>query len=250
MLFCAASVALASRLDAQEGPQLYNMSFDTWSKKGGAWRLYSKDAPVSQRVWDSANPGTSKLGINNTLPEYEHVAVPGDGKAAARMESRRVAWAFVPGNLYNGHYVRAVELAGVETELGAPFTGRPKALRGYYHYIPKRINQAKGSSAGMKGQMDEGMIEVLLTDWDKPFRQVSHRDGFIDARTDPHVIGWATRQVPEGTSDYVFFEVPFVYKSDKTPTYASFTITSSRFGGDQTGASGSVLYVDEFEFVY
>lgn len=244
VLLCSAG------LYAQGGPQLYNMSFDTWSKSGGAWYLYAKDAPASQRIWDSANTGMSKVGMSSMTPEYEHLAVPGPGKAAARIESRKVAWAFIAGNIYNGRFVRAVDLSGVETELGAPFKARPKALRGYYHYVPKRINYAKAPREDMKGKMDEAVVEVILTDWSKPYRQISNKDGFIDADTDPHVIGKATKVIKKGTSGYVAFEVPFEYRSGKTPSYVSFTISASRFGDSQTGASGSVLYVDEFEFVY
>ncbi|MBR3076269.1 MAG: PCMD domain-containing protein [Bacteroidales bacterium] len=249
LLLLFALLASASAF-AQGGPQLYNSGFDTWSKIGGAWYPYSKNAPVSQRIWDTPNPGTSKLGINSTTPEYEHVAVPGPGKAAARIESRKLAWAFVAGNLYNGHFVRAVELQGVETVLGAPFTARPKSLKGYYHYIPKRINHAKAPMDNMEGRMDEGLIEVLFMDWDKPYTQISHKDGFLDAEKDPHIVGRAYLLLKKSTSGYVPFEIPVVYRNGKTPRYAVFTITPSRFGGFQTGASGSVLYVDEFSFAY
>lgn len=243
-------LALSAGLWAQGGPQLYNMGFDIWSKSGSTWYLCPKDTPASKRVWDSPNPGTGKLGMNLATPEYEHVAVKGKGKAAARLESHKVAWAFVAGNLYNGHYVRAVDLAGVETELGTPFKGRPKALKGYYHYIPQAINHVKAPREHLKGKMDEAIIDVLLMDWEAPYRQISHKTGFIDPDTDPHVIARAHLIIKKGTSGYVPFEIPFVYRNGKTPNYAAFTISASRFGDTQTGASGTVLYVDDFEFTY
>ena len=46
-----------------QGPQLYNMGFDTWSKKGGIWYLYGKDDPAARRVWDSANPGLGQVRL-------------------------------------------------------------------------------------------------------------------------------------------------------------------------------------------
>ena len=226
------------------------MDFDSWHKSGGVWRLYAKDAPSSQRIWDSANPGLSKLGINSTTPDYEHVAVPGEGKAAARIESRKVPFAFVAGNVFSGKYVRLVELSGVETLLGTPFTARPKALSGYYHYKPGKVNHTDDDHADMKGKTDQALIEVLLMDWDKPYRQISTENGFINSDTDPHIIGRARLVVTRGTSGYVHFEVPFEYRNGKTPRYVSFAITSSRYGAFGTGASGSVLYVDEFEFKY
>lgn len=237
-------------LSAQNSPQLYNMGFDNWSKSGGVWRLYEKDAPASSRIWDSANPGLGKLGINSTTPEYTHVAVEGEGEAAARIESKKVAWAFVAGNVFSGRYIRLVDMAGVETELGAPFNGRPKSLSGYYHYIPRKINYADPPYEDMMGRSDEALIEVLLMDWEKPRRMVSHVDGFIDPENDPHIIGRAQLVIKRGTSGYVHFDVPFVYRNGKTPRYVSVVATSSRLGSFNTGASGSVLYVDEFEFGY
>ena len=250
ILLVFVALALAFSAAAQKGPQLYNMSFDTWSKSGGIWYLCPKDTPASKRVWDSANPGTGKLGMNLATPEYEHVAVKGKGKAAAKLESRMVVWAFIAGNLYNGHFVRAVDLAGVETELGTPFKGRPKSLKGYYHYIPPQISHAKAPRENLKGKMDEAIIDVLLMDWSKPYTQISHKTGFIDPDTDPHVIARANLIIKKGTSGYVPFEIPFQYRNGKTPSYAVFTISASRFGDNQTGGSGTVLYVDELEFSY
>lgn len=244
------SVLLPATAMAQEGPQLYNMSFDTWSKSGGAWYLYAKDAPAGRRIWDSPNSGTSKLGMNVATPEYEHVAVAGKGKAAARIESRKLAWTFLAGNIFNGRFIKVVDMAGAETRLGAPFTGRPKSLSGYYHYVPKRINVTRPPHEDKEGKPDEGLIEVLLTDWDKPYTQISHKDGFIDVKTDPHIVGYATLVVRKATSGYVHFDVPITYRSGKTPRYAVFTVTGSRWGGEGTGAGGTVIYVDEFKFNY
>ena len=250
-LICLLLPLLAAfSLSAQSGPQLYNLSLDSWSKQGGVWRVYDKDAPAAKRIWDTANPGLGKLGINSTTPEYEHVAVKGEGKAAARIESKKVAWAFVSGSLFNGRFVKLVDMAGVETELGTPFTARPKKLSGYYHYKPGKINFTDDEHESLKGRTDEALIEVLLMDWDKPHRQLSHVDGFIDSDKDPHIIGRAQVIIKKGTSDYVHFDVPFEYRSGKTPRYIMFSIASSRLGGFGTGASGSVLYVDEFELGY
>ena len=244
------AILLSCLIHAQDGPQLYNMNFDTWSKSGGVWNMYAKDAPASRKIWDTSNAASGKLGFNCVTPDYEHVAKAGKGKASARIESRKVPFAFLAGNFFNGRFVRLVDMAGAESVLGAPFTGRPKSLSGWYHYIPQKINHSKAPYEKMEGKPDEGVIEVILTDWSEPYRQVSHIDGFINAQKDPHVIGYATLVIKKATSGWVHFEVPFVYRNDKTPTYAGFTVTSSRFGGYGTGGAGTVLYVDEFKFNY
>ena len=233
-----------------QAQQLYNMGFDQWSKSSGAWNLYPKEASNSQLVWDTANHGLSLLGINGTTPEYKHVAVPGKGKAAVKVESKKVLWAFVAGNLYTGRFIRIVDFAGAELEFGVPFKSRPKSLSGYVHYIPKTVNYARAPYLHMKGKTDVGRIEVILTDWDKPYHIVTNNEKFIDGATDPHVIGRAVLDLKEDTGGYIPFEIPFVYKNGKTPKYVVITVASSWYGAYFTGGSGSTVYVDEFRFNY
>ena len=144
-------------LRAQQVP---GMDFDAWSKTGGSWYPYVKDAPASQRAWDSANKGLSLLGVNTTTPEYDHVAVPGPGKAAAKVVSKKVLWAFVAGNLFTGRFNKVVDLSGADMDFGVPFTGRPKSLSGYVHYIPKPVNYAKEPYQGLKGNDRLGRTET------------------------------------------------------------------------------------------
>ncbi len=245
-----AALLLTTLLHAQDGPQIYNMSFDTWSKSAGAWNLYPAAATDAQKVWDTANHGLSILGINGTVPEYRHLAVPGEGKAAAKIVSKKVVWAFVAGNLYNGRFGRIVRLSGAELFFGVPFTARPRSLSGYFHYIPATVDYAREPNLDMKGKTDIGRIEVILTDWDKPYHIITNDEQFINAETDPHVIGRGYIELKKDTGGYVFFEIPIRYRSGKTPRYAVITAASSWYGDAFTGGSGSTLYVDEFRFNY
>ncbi len=242
-------LALLTALTVQ-AQQIRNMGFDTWSKSSGAWNPYAKDAPASQRAWDTANKGLSLLGVNGTVPEYEHLAVPGKGKAAAKIESKKVLWAFVAGNLYTGQFVRVVNFSGAEMYFGVPFTDRPKSLSGFIHYIPKPINYAKEPYLGLKGRTDTAWIEVILTDWDSPDHVVSNEGGFTDADHNPHVIAKGTLDISHDTGGYVPVDIPLVYRNGKTPKYSVIIMTSSKRGAHFTGGSGSVLYVDEFQFNY
>ena len=242
-----AALALFMALTVQ-AQQLYNMGFDTWSKQGGVWYPYAKEAPESRKVWDSANKGLSALGVNTTVPEYKHVAV--EGKAAAKVQSRKVLWAFVAGNLFTGRFIRVVDLSGAEMDFGAPFTGRPKSLSGYYHYLPKTVDYAQAPYKHLKGKPDVGRIEVILTDWTAPHHVITTQEPFIDVDKNPHVIGRAVLDLDEATDGYVHFEIPFEYFNGKTPGYAFVFMTSSRYGAFFTGGSGSVLYADEFRFNY
>lgn len=243
LILSALSLLAACMLQAQ---QLSNMGFDTWSKQGGVWYPYAKDAPASQRVWDSANKGLSALGVNTTVPEYEHVVTP--GKAAAKVQSRKVLWAFVAGNLFTGRFIKVVDLSGAEMDFGVPFSGRPKTLSGYYHYLPKAINFAQDPYKHLKGRPDIGRIEVILTDWTEPQHVVTTEQPFLDAEKNPHVIGRAVLDLDKATDDYVSFEIPIEYRNGKTPGYAFIFVTPSRYGAYFTGGSGSTVYVDGFRF--
>ena len=235
---------------AQEGPQLPNMGFDDWHKSRGAWLPYPSDASASEKVWDSSNKALSLLRINSTTPEYEHVAVPGKGKAAAKIVSRKVLWAFVAGNIFTGNFVRIVDFSGAELNFGVPFTARPTSMSGYYHYTPGIINYAKAPYENLKGSRDNARIEVQLTDWKAPNNITTNYQKFPDGATDPHIIGRGVLDIAKGSDGYVYFEIQIDYRSDATPSYVNITATPSLHGDYFTGADGSVLYIDELEFHY
>lgn len=230
--------------------QLYNMSFDTWSKYWGAWMPQPEDAEGRELDWDSANKGLSFIGLNGTVPEYEHVAVAGEGKAAVRIRSRNFLGIFVAGNLFNGAFIKIAGMSGAELSFGVPFNKRPKSLSGYYHYQPGIVDLAKKPRKYMKGRTDEAKIDIMLVDWEKPFVMDTRHDKFIYGHTDPSVIGYGELVLTEDHGDYVHFEIPIEYRRDDIPTYICIVAASSRFGDAYTGSSDSVLYVDEFQLNY
>lgn len=247
MTLIAAALLLSLQAGAQ---QLYNMGFDIWSKQGVSWNPFPKDAPDSQRVWDTANRGIRFFRINVAEPEYKHVAVSGPGKAAAKLTSRNLLWGFVTGNLYVGRFVRVVNFAGVEMYNGAPFSGRPKSLSGYYHYLPGSIDNVGKEYPSLKGKTDSGRIEVSLYGWSAPQHVVSNDGPTPDPEKDPALIGRAVLKLDKATDGYVHFEIPIHYRSGATPTYVGINVLSSALGEYFTGSSETVLYVDELEFKY
>lgn len=229
--------------------QLYNMNLDTWSKQMLTWNPYPKGATEEQRVWDTANGAMKALGVNTATPEYEHVAVPGKGKAAAKIVSRKITWTFAAGSLYTGRFIRVVNFSGIEMDNGVPFTARPKSLSGYYHYQPGVVNYAQEPYLSMKGKKDIGQIEVALYDWARPFHQITN-EGHFDPEADPHLIGRGVLRLTKATNGYVHFEVPIEYKRDSAPTYVGINFLSSALGEYFTGSSDTVLYIDELQFNY
>ena len=239
--------ALSAR--AQEGEQIYNMSFDNWSKVKNEWCPWAAGASASKKVWATANHSLSILGKNGAEPEDEIVAVKGPGKRAAKLHSEKVLWAFAAGNVYCGSFIRIVGTSGAEITWGAPFHSRPKSMTGYYYYIPKPIDFAEKPYLHLKGKSDEGQVEVILADWDEPPVINTKLGTFVDIDNDPHIIGRGYIYM-KATDGYVHFDLPIKYRNDRTPKYAVVIACASRLGGDFTGGNGSVLYVDEFSFKY
>lgn len=224
---------------------LYNMDFDEWYQSGKIWYPYAQGAKPS--VWDSANPGAATFIGSSTTPEESFVV---KGKAA-RLESKYAVIAFAAGNIYTGSFGKIAGI-GAELDWGVPFSGRPSALKGYYSYSPKKIDNAEAPHTDKKGQSDRCQITVFLTDWDHPFRINTTEGKFVDYDNDPSIIAFARLETDEDTDGrYKEFTLPLEYR-DKTrkPKYLVIACAASYLGDYFTGGVGSTLYVDEFEFVY
>lgn len=230
----------------EDAVQLYNFSFDDWWLDGKVWFPYPQGASSAQMVWDSANKGAATFIGSSTTPD-ETFAVSG---SSARMESKYAVIAFAAGNLYTGQFGK---IAGVGAELdwGTPFTSRPAALKGYYSYLPKPIDRVKAPYENMMGQMDKCQILVILTDWDEQFRINTTAGHFVDIATDPHIIAHAVLESDQPTDGFVEFNLPLEYRDlERKPKYVVVACCASYLGDYFTGGEGSVMHVDEFEFVY
>lgn len=230
----------------EKADQLYNFSFDQWHLDGKVWYPYPEGASSEQIVWDSANKGAATFIGSSTIPE-DTFAISGK---SVRMESRYAVIAFAAGNLYTGQFGKIAGI-GAELDWGTPFTSRPTSLKGYYSYSPKPIDRVKAPYEDMKGQMDKCQILVLLTDWEKPFRINTTAGKFVNIATDPNIIAHAVLESDQATEGFVEFNLPLEYRDlERKPTYVVIACCASYLGDYFTGGEGSVMYVDEFEFVY
>lgn len=223
--------------------QLDNMSFDNWHQAGKVWYPYPEGADL--KVWDSANAATAGFIGSSTVPEESFVV---KGKAA-KMESKYAVIAFAAGNLYTGKFGKIAGL-GAELDWGIPFSERPSALKGYYSYVPKPIDKADDKYASMLGTMDKCQILVILADWDEPFHINTTKGEFVDTANDPGIIAFAKMETDKATDGYVEFNLPLEYRNSRTPKYVVIAACASYMGDYFTGGVGSLMYVDEFEFVY
>ena len=168
---------------------------------------------------------------------------------------------FAAGNLLTGDFLGTEGTfpnIGAKMSWGTPFTTRPSAIKGYYAYQPAQIDHDDlEKHPDLIGQTDEMQILVMLGDWDEPFEVNTATGKFIDQQNDPHIIGYGKLETSKATyaegenPEYVPFTVEIEYRdTERKPKYVIINSCASRYGDDFTGAVGSVLYVDEFEFVY
>ena len=233
--------------------QIENMGFDNWYQNGKVW--YPNPA-ANVKIWDTANGGTGFLGgTNPTQPEYSFLATTDpDNKAAAKLQSMKVGM-FAAGNLYTGEFIKVSTSGGLGAQLnwGTPFTARPRALKGHYSYSPAEIGEAKPPYESLKGQMDKCQLLVILTDMDDPFTVDTANGIFFDQTpANKDIIAYAKYESDEDTGgQYREFSLELEYwRPDATPEYAIVIACASYLGNYFTGGVGSVMYVDEFEFIY
>ena len=229
-----------------------NMNFDSWYQDGSVWY---PDADADNFYWDTANKGSSMAKLTPTAPEETHLAVTGEGKKAAKLESMYanlgIVKVFAAGNIYTGKFGEtkiSISNPGATLDWGVPFTSRPLALKGFYDYSPKTVDQ--GSYNDMSGKTDIGQIQIILTDWDKPFTINTQDKTFVDVQNDEHIIAYASLDLGQ-TDGYQPFTLELEYRDrTRTPKYIVIVAAASKYGDYFTGGVGSTLYLDEFSFVY
>lgn len=244
---------------SKDGPQLYNMTFDNWSKEdlNKVDVCYGEDATATQKtIWGSANGTTAPLGYPTVGPEDNFLAVTGEGKRALKLQTRGISALFglvkklAAGSIFNGT-TGEIDLVKMSASIywGVPFSHRPAQLSGYACYKPGAIDWVQDPYKSMEGQLDKGHIFVVLADWDQPF-EVSPPEKLFNPETDPGVIGYGKLIFDKSMDAYEKFTVKIDYRNERTPRYVAIVASSSAYGDYFTGSSSSVLYLDELQFTY
>lgn len=245
------------------GPQIYNLNLDSWCKlrdsDGNIFELvdypYAEDASEEEKAVWSTNDEYIGLLLGTSIVSAEHtfLAVSGEGKAAAKLETKAIE--SMDGQLANGCLFTGKALVDflhvlppIQAEWGTPFTGLPAALEGYACYQPETIKGAQEPFEAEEGKTDKGSLLLLLTAWNAPLAVIPPETQ-VDFERD--VIGYGKITFTEANSGYVKFQVPIKYlKEGITPTYITIIATSSAYGDYHTGGHGSTLYLDELELKY
>ena len=235
--------------------QMPNMGFDAWNTTDG---IVFPNADQGENFWwDSGNTGAKMGGKTPTSQETSFVAVSGEGKSAARLETVNAIIAMAGGNVFSGHFGR-VQGLGAEVFFGRPFETRPTKLTGWYSYEPKAIDNVKPPEGvalpfdrnTIAGRMDRCHIFVYVTAWDGPYRVNTTERRYLDIN-DPDVIGYGELIDSTGTGgQYRQFSIDIKYRDHRKPTYCAVVAVASRYADYFTGGIGSLMYVDEFAFGY
>lgn len=241
----------------QKEETVYNLDFDHWYANGSCWypNAEGHQNSLNKRTWDTANPGTSSFGTIPTTPEDVDVAVKGEGKRAARLETMTTFGILSAGNIYTGQFAGLAGM-GAKLDWGEPFTSRPIAMKGYYKYMPKPIDYVckdsnyKDKFAHLKGEPDQGYIRIMITDWEQQFRAVSSSYIYVED-DNPGIIAEGGLVLGDSEGEYKEFIIPLKYRDlERLPNFIFISGAASRFGDYATGGKGSVLLLDEFSLVY
>ncbi|WP_287622735.1 PCMD domain-containing protein [Parabacteroides sp.] len=238
---------------------LYNGSFEFWSQSGKTWYPGSSaEAGNTTSFWNTSNPGTSQgLGamggaVNSTTGVTDFVH---GGTYAAKLQSTEKVSVFAAASLYTGSFL-GLEGMSANMEFGKGFNARPIALKGYYKYTPAVINKVdrvpNGVTIKAGETLDQCAIFIALAKKSFTFNN-KNEDEYINYVDDPDIIAYGellSGAATEGDG-YVEFNIPLKYKSltDK-PTHIIVVCSSSKYGDYMTGGVGSILYVDDFSFIY
>lgn len=230
----------------EEETQLPNFNFDSWSDNG-----HSANAEGTS-FWDSGNEGASTLNKYPTSQETGYVKAGSAVKMVSQFVGLGSLGKFAGGNIYSGAYVETHGMSGASIDFGRPYTSRPSKLHGWYSYAPVVIDYAEGIHGDKKGELDVGKIYVALMS-SGPFRVNNSTDPktLFDPSAD-NVIAYGELNLDQSTgSEYKEFTIELDYRyEDVRPTYVLVVATASAYADYFTGGNGSILYIDEFEFIF
>ena len=249
-LVASTETGAVTSCQTEQAYKLYNMSFDDWCDENGGAPYASNADP---KIWDTANGGTKIMSLYPTTQEKNDVI----SGSAVRMESAYGSLMgvskFAAGNIYTGKFKEvSVSPMGAILDWGVPIYGRPLGLKGHYKYAPVPINHVGSGYEKYKGESDRCQIQAALFDWTAPFEVNSGYNQFVEFGKSNKTV-MAHNEIVDYSTDgkWVSFTMYIAYRNITTrPSYVIVSACASRFGDYFTGGEGSVMLVDEFEFVY
>jgi hypothetical protein len=214
------SLAIAPYAFSQQ--EVENPGFEEWEEVG-----FGPDTlePVN---WSSLKTSDGGDFINSAIPVVWYQSTDAhSGMYSVKLVSQDILGLVAPGTLSNGRVHADIPPTNAylftikdDPQWHTPFTDNPDSLTIWAKYFPQDGDKAQ-------------LFAVLHTDTAK----------IVDPLM-TNYIAYANITIPEETSEWTRFSIPFTYLSSEMPEYLLFAF----FAGDTYDAKlGSILYVDDVE---
>lgn len=235
-----------------------NAGFEEWSTFVDNNKVIMPSASGTKEWWDSGNHGSATM--SKTLTDKSST-VKHSGQYSVYMQSMFVGvgsiGAFAAGNIFAGTYDKTnMATMGGELTFGRPFNGsRPVKLVGYCYYKPATVNHTNPQAPIKEGDQDQGIVYVALTTGVSKIVANKESAQVFDKNGDGVVAYGEMVFTGEygSMSEMKRFEItlqPMAAYNLKRATHIILTAASSRYGDFFAGADGSVMYLDDLEFIY
>lgn len=249
------------QVETEAGVQMPNAGFEEWHQNGKPWYPY---AAGGTEFWGTGNPGSNSDlaalvgGSDVTSRDDDNVRPGSAGRYSAKLETKSIAGKLAAGNIFVGAFGEMSGMGGtVHMGRAFDFNAKPKALRVWCKYTPGDgdkgrifvclINMTNGGTYHVVDTNNADATtfspddEFLYTDKDNP------------ETLEGHVIGYGDLMLETAVSEWTEFEIPITYRdkySGEKPNVLMVTASASYRGDYFEGEAGSLMYLDDVEFVY
>ncbi len=245
----------------EAGVQMPNAGFEEWHQNGDPWYPYAADGTP---FWGTGNPGATTLGASYNLTTYdESDKRPGtSGNRSARLETKKPSiigiGKLAAGNIFVGEFGEVDGMGGtVHMGRKFEFNARPKALRVWYKYTPAGtdkgriyvclVNMTNGASYHVVNTNSPDATTFLPDD------EFLYTDKNDVSTLEGHIIGYGDLMLETSVTEWTMVEIPITYRdaylSEKS-NVLMVTASASWRGDYFEGEVGSLMYLDDVEFVY
>lgn len=226
-----------------------NGNMEEWSTYGSS--VVFPGSGSSRTFWDSGNQGASVLRQTLTSGSEDMYHSP---SKSARLETKTIATKLAAGNLFIGEFGALSGMTGASLTFGRQYAGgsHPDALSVWVNYRPKSVTSA--GQGLQRGDPDHGQIYVAFT---SGAISIDTNKGQLFDPQSPMVLGYGQytfEGVPFGDDNQLKnLEIPIVWNASARttrPTHIVIVCSASKYGDYFVGATGSLMYLDDFELIY
>ncbi len=237
------------------GIQLPNASFEDWNAPDNkTWYPYAQGGT---EFWGTGNPGSASMGSSVTVSDTGRT----EGTKCAKLETKTIVIVKAAGNIFIGKF-GAISGMGGTVQMGRKFSfnARPTALRAWCKYTRKGSDKGRVYVCLVK--MKDGVTYHTVDTNNAaktafyPDEEFLYTDKTNTSTLEGHVIAYGDQMIETTVGDWTEFVIPITYRDqylDEEPNVLMVTATAS-YDGDNLSSNittaGSILWIDDVEFIY